>query len=284
MKKKIYIICLAVITICCIIGGTIYHTLGFLDVLSELRNPGSESEWNSERVTEFTKLTPFQDVSIDGSVLDITMETGDDFSISYDCASNLVPEIAVENGTLTVTQPDTQLNFHFGINISSAKDYSCNMTLTIPADVVLNDLDVYTDVGEIAISGIAASSATIQSDVGDLDIRKCTFERADLVSDVGDIDIAECALGEASSYADVGNVSLDSCSFTNLDTSCDVGDISIDTYIDLSGCYIDLSSDVGEVLVNGKKFDKNFHQQSSGNSGKCSLTAEAGTGDISLTY
>ncbi len=253
--KKIYISILVVITVICIIGGTAFHVLNWFSGSFHLWNWESGAGLDHSRVTYSEVLDSFENITIEGSVLDITVKSGSSYSLSYDCVSYLLPDISLENDTLTIIQPAVP---HFG----GSNNY-CQMTLTVPSKSALNELYISTDVGDVSISELTSHSATIQSDVGELDIEKCSFTISDLSADVGDVEIK-------------------SCNFTHLNVSADVGDISIDSNGDLSAYQIELTTSMGAVTVNGEKHKKTFHQQSSGLSN--SLTAYTSLGDIDLSY
>lgn len=272
--KKIFISVLVVITVICIIGGTTFHILKRFSGSFHLWNWESGAELDHSRVTYSEVLDSFENITIEGSVLDITVKSGNSYSLSYDCVSYLVPDISLENDTLTIIQPAVP---HFG----GSNNY-CQMTLTVPSKSVLNELYISTDVGDVSVSELTSYSATIQSDVGELDIEKCSFTISDLSADVGDVETSNCSLGEGSAVSDVGDVEIRSCDFTRLNVSADVGDISIDSHGDLSAYQVDLSTDMGAVTVNGENHKKNFNQQSSGSSN--SLTAYTSLGDIDLSY
>lgn len=274
MKKTVFLAILTVITILCIIGGTIYHVSGFIDNIHLFDFSGVTLDHS--RVTYSEDLDEFSAIDLDTSVMDITLETGDTFHLSYDCVSYLVPEVTVKKGTLFLTQPDVP---HFG-----GSNNACSMTLTVPSGTVFTNADISSDVGNIRISGLQAEDADIQADVGDLTISGCTFTRSELDADVGDIDIGDTDFGKSEITADVGDVEITGALFTNLEISNDIGDISVDVDADLSDYQMDLSTDLGSVTLNGVGYKRSFSQKGTKDSKGLRLTIENSTGDIDVTY
>jgi hypothetical protein len=272
--KIIALIVITVITVCCIIGGSTYHLLRWIPGFSGIA--GSDSS----RVSYNEVLKDFSEISIDGSVLDITIESGTEYRLSYDCDSNLVPTVSVEQGVLTIKQPKNRnTGISFGVTINHSK-----MTLTVPSDRVLNSIDVFSDVGDISISDLTASAASVSSDVGDITLTGCDFSQIDVMADVGDVTLGNCSFDCGSADSDVGDIVLTGCGFRQMELTGDVGDIEVRSDTDLSGAKLMLETDMGEVSVNGISHKKEFQQERSDKDTDCSLTAETSMGDISVVY
>lgn len=280
MKKSIYTTILVILTICCIIGGTIYHVFGWLSHSSLMPwNWGSSYEkLDGNRETYESQLDAFSTVKIDGSVFDITIESGDGYYISYDCVSYLVPEIRQSSSdkTLEIIQPRVP-HFNAGIH-----NNNCEMTLTVPSDCKLEHVTILGDVGDINMKDISGANLSIESAVGDAKITHCNFDFSDVSMDVGELEAENSFLGVCTADSDVGDMTFSSCDFTSLEADSDVGDIEIGLQKDISHYEVDLSCDIGSVSVNGKDCRKSFYQSSEHISN--SIIATTSTGDIKLKY
>lgn len=280
MKKNIYTTILVILTICCIIGGTIYHVFGWLSHSSLMPwNWGSSYEkLDGNRETYESQLDAFSTVKIDGSVFDITIESGDGYYISYDCVSYLVPEIRQSSSdkTLEIIQPRVP---HFNVGIHNN---NCEMTLIVPSDCKLEHVTILGDVGDINMKDISGANLSIESAVGDAKITHCNFDFSDVSMDVGELEAENSFLGICTADSDVGDMTFSSCDYTSLDAGADVGDIEIELQKDISHYEVDLSCDIGSVSVNGKDCRKSFYQSSEHNSN--SIIATTSTGDIKLKY
>lgn len=259
MNKNVYKIILVTLTICCIIGGTIYYVVGWLSNFSFFPwNTGSKANVSTERETYSSQTDAFDTVKINGTVFDITIETGDDYSLTYDCVSYLVPQINIKTNdrAIEIIQPKLP---HFG---NGMHNNSCQMTLTVPANCSLNKVTITNNVGDIALNNLAITDASIDSDVGDVTLNNCFIDALESTVDVGDMDFTACDL-------------------RSLDASSDVGDIKIELANDITSYNIDLSSDIGSVTVNGTDYKKTFHASSKENKDR-TLSISTSTGDISL--
>jgi DUF4097 and DUF4098 domain-containing protein YvlB len=230
MKKNTYLIIITVITVCCIIGGTAYHMLGWFS-FSKTFDSGSSSFDMA--------LSDFSEISIDCSVVDLTIKSGSDYRLSFSGVSDLEPTVSVKKGVLTIKQPNS-------INIGIHNTYSCEMTLTVPADCKLDSIDVSSDVGDILFDGLTASTVSVSSDVG--------------------------------------NITLTGCDFSEFDATSDIGDIEFHSGVDLSDAKFSLITDLGTVSVNGTSHKTEFQQESSDKEMTRSLSAETSIGDISIEY
>lgn len=278
MKKTIYLTILSIVTVFCIIFGTIYHLTGWFDsgnTFNLFRN-NSSSKLDYSRVTYSEDLDSFDSIEIDTSAMDITIEIGDAYHLTYDCVAFLVPDVNVKNSTFKLIQPEIP---HFG-----GSDNHCGMTLTIPADVALENADIVADIGNVTITDIHSGYITLQADIGDITIDSCDFNHSDIEADIGNLKINSCDLGETEIDADTGNISIASCDFTNIEVSNDMGNISLSTDMDLSGYSMDISTEMGNLTMNGKKIKRRFSQSAADSAGGCRLIIENDAGNIDVSY
>ena len=260
MKKTTYLIIISIITIVCVIAGSIYHIGGF-------RIPGfsnkSDTKFTSIELddgsvsADTVNLDKFSDIDMDLQVMDVTIQKGDSLGISYECSKKeYVPTIDVKDDVLTVKQKVKNK-----INIGNVK--RCKMILTVPDDIDIENIEISTDVGDIKIDDVNGDAFTLESDVGDMKLAGITGE-------------------ELSINTDVGDVKLEECSFDNAEISGHTGDVKVEGVDDLSKYTMDFETDLGDVKVNGKNYKKQYSEKaSSGDSEKeQSLTISTNIGDI----
>ena len=130
MNKKIYLSILTIVTIAAIILGVCIH---ILSPIGRWFGKDHTSDDLSAAATTSETLDAFDTIYIDTNVSDITITTGDDYSIRYQASEQLIPQYAVSDGTLTITQPDVDTDIiHLGISKTK-----CDITITLPADASL---------------------------------------------------------------------------------------------------------------------------------------------------
>lgn len=278
MKKTLYLTVLSIVTVLCIIFGTIYHLTGWLGsgINFDLFHNNSSSKLDYNRITYSEDLDSFNTINIDASVMDITIEIGDNYHLTYDCVSFLAPEINVKNDTLTLTQPSVP---RFG-----GSNNRCEMTLTIPSGAVLNNATIEADVGNITITDISMGYIELQADVGEISLNSCDFNNSDIEADIGNLKINSCNLGKAEINADMGNINMTSCDFTDIEVSNDMGNISLSTDMDLSGYSMDIATELGNLTINGENHKRHYNQSAADSPDTYRLIIENEAGNIDVNY
>lgn len=109
-------------------------------------------------------------------------------------------------------------------------------------------------------SGTRLDSISIDSNVGDVRLRKLTADDIDINLNVGEISVRDVA-------------------FNNIDCDNNVGEISIYPEGNLDDFSMSLSTDVGEVHVDGKRYKKNYNVRSNGSK---TIKANTNVGEINV--
>ena len=280
MKKTAYLTTLAIITVACIILGSVYHIGGwvgfgigtFFDFISfddDYKDSGSR--WN--RVTYSENIDTFDKIEIDTSVMDITIKEGDNCHLEYDCVEYMEPDFSVKNDVFKLKQPSKP---HWGRN------NKCKMTLTIPSGTGLSITDIVSDVGDININNTESRNISIESDVGDINIESCTFETSEIEGDVGNIDIKKSSLGKSDIETNTGEITIKDCEFKDIEVYNDIGNVDLNTSYHISNYDIELTTDLGSINFNGSKQKRHFYQAASGSSETYRISIETDIGSISV--
>lgn len=282
MKKTLYLTILAIVTVICIIIGSVYHIAGWFgnmwfgghsilgDIWGFITDDDS-SRRDRSHVTYSEDLSAFDKIEIDTSVMDVTVNTGDTYHLEYDCLAYLKPDMSVKGRTFSLEQPEVRW---------PGSNNKCSMILTVPTGTVLNSTDISSNVGNISMYNIESGDITVDADVGDITVESCSFESSDIQGNVGNINARTSNLGKFSAETDTGDIKIETCEFKDIDIYNDVGDVKLDTNnIDISGYEIDLSTDVGSVHYNGKNHKKYYYQPASGSS-SYSIEIETDIGDV----
>ena len=281
MKKTAYLTTLAIITVACIILGSVYHIGGwvgfgigtFFDFISfDDDYNDSGSRW--DRVTYSENIDTFDKIEIDTSIMNITIQQGDKYYLEYDCVEYMKPSFSVKNGTFKLEQPSKPRG--------SRNNNKCSMTLTIPSGTELSIADITSDIGNININNTEIRNITIESDVGDIDIKSCIFETSEIEGDVGDVDLNKSNLGKTNIETDTGDIDIIDCEFKDIEVYNDIGNVDLNTSSDISNYDIELSTDLGSIDFNGNKQKRHFYQAASGSSETYRISIETDIGNISI--
>ena len=149
MKKNIYLIIITIITVICIIAGSLYHIGGFALGLFDNLIPHSDKSLGNVCTKELS-VDEFSNLIFDTTVLNINVTTGDSYTVSYKCNERLVPKIKSSGDTLTISQSG-RTNYK--------RNTTSEITVTIPEGVALNKLSFDTGVGEVNLNSLTVADA-----------------------------------------------------------------------------------------------------------------------------
>ena len=134
MKKNIYLIIITIITVVCIIAGSLYHIGGFALGLFDNLIPHSDKSLGNVCTKELS-VDEFSNLVFDTTISNINVKTGDSYTVSYKCNKRLVPKIKSSGDTLTISQSK-------GSNYR--RNTTSEITVTIPEGASLNKLSFDT--------------------------------------------------------------------------------------------------------------------------------------------
>lgn len=240
MKKTIVFIIIGLVTVFCICFGTVMHMGGFAKVFNKsyaVSFIDTDDEEGAEK-------------SVDGKYA--ISEKLDAFSsIRIDARIMSItiedgPEFAIE-GTYNKTflKPEISVSGD-KLEVRQAQmkkskfntgSQNCKLTITIPGSTKLDKLDIDCNVGDIRIREISAGDINIDTNVGEIDVNKVDFD--------------------------------------NIDCNSNVGEIDINPVKDLDDYDISVSTDVGEVRVDGRSYKRSYNSHGKG-SGKIRLDTNVG--------
>lgn len=244
MKRTVYLLIITVITIGCVIIGTVGRTNRGDSWLSF----GSlEEESGTEALNQ-----AFHSISIDADVMDITIREGREATLEYTATKDLIPQWQIEGNTLYITNRQKK--------VILAGKHSCKVILTMPEDSTLKRVEAESDVGDVEWSNIAAKECSIEADVGDVVLENAEFTEADITSNVGDVRWINAV-------------------FDSAEVTSDVGDVVIESKHSLEGYSFDIGADVGAVYINGEEYKDTY--QSDGEKGSITVTTDVGDAKIS---
>ena len=254
MKKSIYLTTITIITVICIIAGSLYHIGGLALGLFDNLIPHSDNSPGNVCAKELS-VDEFSNLIFDTAVLNINITTGDNYTVSYKCNERLVPKIKSSDDTLTISQSE---------RTNDKGNTTSEITVTIPEGAALNKLSFDTGVGEVNLDALTAADAEFDTGVGDLYVTDCSFATCDV--DGG-----------------TGNLSFENCAFDKMDIDGGTGNITVTSSQSLDGYMMDLDSGIGSITINGNDYGDEYEVNEKVEKVK-HLIIDSGLGDIELKY
>lgn len=239
MKKSIYIAIISAATIFCIIFGSWYHISGFAETLKGKfhTNFNFSSDKDDDTFVNSSEnnisLESFDKIEANLKVGDFKIVKGDSFKYSYSANRTwLVPEIKVNNGTLSIKQTG-KAKTNVGMNNAS-------VTITVPENTNFSDLDIAVNVGEVKLSDFFTDKINVDIDVGEINVKNVDFNKGEFEVDVGDLKISgvndpssysldiKCSIGDANAFGNTGKkIKTEASGKKYIKADIDIGDCKL---------------------------------------------------------
>lgn len=247
--KKVYLILITVLTIFCIIGGTVYHVAGFAcDIL-----PGVKLAFDNKRSgaadVDNEKTGAFSSVALEANAINVTVEQGKDYALKYEGSDSLRPSYDLSDGVLTVRQRVTDKKSWIGLS-----GHESELTITVPEGTALDSLRIDNKAGNIKADGIVTGDADISVNAGNVDVDGCTIN------------------GTGKIQLNAGNAELHDTVLKEIDISNNMGNITVEGLKNISDYTVDASADLGNVDVGSGSYRGECHID-----GKSGMTIKAST-------
>ncbi len=255
MKKNILLIVLGLVTVACIIIGSIKHVGGGVKKMEDVGLVSKEDghysfhlfeddynyddDYESDKSGKFNineKLEALSSIKMNVHVMEIIVEEGPEFKLESTYNKDyLKPTFSVNDGVLKIGQTERRSKVFNGGN------QNCRVVITIPSSASLSSLDIDSNVGEIKLRDIKAEKIDLDVNVGEVSVRNVSFD----------------------------------------EISCDtnVGEININPEGNLEDYGMSLSTDVGTVHVDGRNYKRSYNCRGDG---KKKITANANVGEIDV--
>lgn len=254
--KRIYLSVLALVTLACIIVGSLRfagaHSFG--GPLPDM--PSTERGNNVSSVDEDITET-FNGVTFDASLTNVTIESGGSAHISYSNKGGHDErfDYAVKDGVLHVSQTaETSLR--------ELKRTASTITITIPETVQLRDLSGVTALGDVRILDVNAGHADVSTNMGNLSVTRLGCVSCSLRSDMGTVSASDVSFGDS------------------MELSTNMGDVELSGVENLRELRLELSTSMGDIMVNGQRSRAGTLTQGTGTR---RLVAKADMGDVRIS-
>lgn len=157
----------------------------------------------------------FDSVDVDVDMADVVVRAGDSAHVSCTGAKEFSYACDVKGGVLTVTQEAR----HEHVRGTGGK-----VVVTVPRGASLRHVTVESEMGDVTISGVRATTTDLEAEMGDITVANCDLADAslDLSCEMGDVTLNGKSMG--SSYATHGSGNSGS---RTLKATSEMGDITV---------------------------------------------------------
>ena len=231
---KLYITIISIVTVVAIIIGCFIHIFN--------KGHFSWSVGNLEAVSDTIDLYGDIDtIEVNMSYAGVTIEYGDDLHVEYNLPEAYVPEIELNDGTLSIKNKNTLTIGNHGWN-----DFT--MVIVIPQDTELKTLDVKINAGNIEIEDIPIDNFKVNCDAGNIELDNIECTGMDVEVDAGNIEIRDCSITDFKVSADAGNIEMHDSTIDTITAQADAGNIESHSCTINSG---NVETDLGNISLHG---------------------------------
>ena len=192
--------------------------------------------------------------------------------VEYSGDNRLKPDVTFDNGKLVATQK----------NIKSFSLRTFNgpkLTITIGSDVVLDNLEMNINAGDINMKDVKGDYLFGDFAAGNIVIKNCTFRKADIDADAGNIQIDDSDLKILKIETNAGNVDIQDTALEDVDINSDFGNVEIKGLDDVDAYDIDCDVDAGVIEIDGRSSGRNYKSKGTG-AGSIKVEVDAGSIEI----
>lgn len=234
---------LILISLCLVIAGAVLLGAGMLfgghpGVVFSRNGIFSPYADSRPYVLEKTKINKFSDVEIKiGSYADIQiLPSGDDqFYLEYKLDGDYgEPSCDVRKNTLTLTHTGSSRHlgihfFYFG-SYASGTGVQAYITLYIPKDADMGNLNVYNDSGNVSIEGLAFGDTKLDVSYGDVKLQDMNFQDLELNMESGKLKAENLTMQDLLLKNEYGDVTLEKITARDAEMTLESGDLKADGF------------------------------------------------------
>ena len=249
------------------------------------------SGWSSASGTDTgavvdTELSPFTSLEVELSIGDVTVSAGETYGIRLDSGSRAL-KYSLEDGVLKVWDERPA-----GMQFS---ERGGSVEIFLPDGAELADADITSSAGGLELKNLRAGTLSVQADLGDIIVDGLRADSAVLTAECGTVNLtgveaeeleANLSLGDMAATGlvvtdrltvtnDMGGASLEGELGERVSVTVDMGDISACPSRAEQWYGYELSTDMGEITVNGKQ--RGAYASQEGERGTMELQSDMGS-------
>ena len=180
--------------------------------------------FNDSVIDRVLTQNAFKKLIIRVSTLDVVIEEGTDFAVTYHGREAYCPHVQEKEGELQLEQPELvgTVVFH---NLSGTEE---KLRLTIPSGKSLKSIRVKTSNGDLTVEKVDSDDLNLKSSNGDLKAAKATFKSAELLTSNGNVTVKSVNATDLRLLTTDGDVAVENVKADTLNVTTTNGNIGYD--------------------------------------------------------
>ncbi len=152
------------------------------------------------------------------------------------------------------------------------------VTVYIPANTILDEIEVDVGAGRTTIEGLEARSFTLDIGAGAVFIDNCKFDKADIEGGAGKTDITNSSFKDLEMETGVGSTRIEGYVLGNSKIEAGVGSIKLQLFGSKESYTIKTEKGIGSVRIDGEKPTNVYGR------GENYISIEGGVGSIDIDF
>ncbi len=259
---KAFAIFLAII----IIGSIINAILFSVNLLVNI-TPSESGEHFQTTTTSYTNINK---IKIDTINTDIKIKEG----------TKLKVEIQNQKKNIRTYQEHNTLKIKEKKSWLFQRRNTANITVYIPKNIALDELNIDSGTGKIIISNIASYELDVDQGAGILQIDNSKFEKTNIDGGAGKLSLNSSTINDLDLDAGVGEIDINSHITGHSKIDCGVGNINIAIPDTEKNYSILAEKGLGNITID----DKNCPNDTIHGQGENKIEIEGGVGNINITF
>ena len=209
---------------------------------------------DADIVKDSVTVEPFKEVKLVADVANFTIVEGDDYHVDYEYPDSMALKGKVENEVLKIELKGKK-NQGFGFlkfDKNGIKSAEPKITVYVPKGTELSKADLTISAGNVNLSDKIFDSLKADCDAGNINLNKITANKVEIEADAGNIEINHSVLGDCEYHTSAGRIAIDNTVMNKVEAETSMGEIDLDNIIFANG---EVNSDMGAITIDGS-FDE----------------------------
>ena len=229
------------------------------------------------------KVDAFDRLKIEADEAKVEVIKGKDYGLGFSNINTKHVNYAVQNGQLVITQKGKKhfsISF-FGINIPDREgNHSAEgITVYIPENVKLKELDLKCGVGVVTLKDISVEDVSFEVGVGELNIKGVSTDKCLFKGGIGEINAREMITGPLDIKAGIGEINIQGIFNGDINITGGMGEVKVNAKGQRESFNYELEKGLGDMKLNGEAV---WNTEENKNHADKTIRVKAGVGDIEI--
>ncbi len=183
-------------------------------------------------------------IDIDLKITSLIIEDGEELKVE---AFNVQNDLEAKNNNQTLTITEKKQSSFW------SKKEKGKIKITIPKNLILEELNINSGVGEMIINNVQGSKVKISQGTGSIKLKNLTFEESLIHGGIGEMQITNATFNNLDLEVGVGKIDITGKILGNSTIECGVGELTM-TLDDFENYELSLKKGMGRIKVDGKEY------------------------------